>query len=91
LVLAKGQTSLEGRWNNTDLKVMIQWYKRDGDKAMPKNKDGLLLRYQETHTRVVDDTSTYPHEDVEADVALETAATIVAITHFRPRMSATTA
>jgi hypothetical protein len=51
LVLAKGQAPSEGRWKNTELKVMIQWYKRDGDKAMSKNKDGLLLRYRETHTR----------------------------------------
>jgi hypothetical protein len=91
LVLAKGQTPPEGRWNNTDLNVMIQWYKRDGDNAMPKNKDGLLLRYRETHTRAVDDTSTYPHKDVETDAALATAVTTVATTHSRPRMSATTA
>jgi hypothetical protein len=58
---------------------------------MPKKKDGLLLHYRETHPRVVDDTSTYPHEDVEAAVALATAATTVATTHSRPRMSATTA
>jgi hypothetical protein len=45
MVLAKGQTPLEGRWNNTDLNVMIQCYKRDGDKVMPNKKDGLLLRY----------------------------------------------
>jgi hypothetical protein len=54
LVLAKGQTPLEGRWNNTDHKVMIQWYKRDGDKALPRKKDGLFLRYREKHTRVPD-------------------------------------
>jgi hypothetical protein len=36
-----------------DLKVMIQWSKHDGDKAMPKNKEGLLLRYRETRTHVV--------------------------------------
>jgi hypothetical protein len=27
---------------------MIQWYKRAGDGPMPKNKEGLLLRYRET-------------------------------------------
>ena len=57
LLLAKGATPVDGKWNNHDLKVMIQGYKRDGDKAMPKNKEGLLLRYRETHTRVV---TTYP-------------------------------
>jgi hypothetical protein len=54
----KGATPASGKWNNTYLKVMIQWFKRDGDKAMPKNKEGLLLRYRETHTRVVDNTLT---------------------------------
>jgi hypothetical protein len=58
LVLGKGATPASGKWNNTYLKVMIQWFKRDGDKAMPKNKEGLLLRYRETHTRVVDNTLT---------------------------------
>jgi hypothetical protein len=52
-VLAKGVTPETGKWNNHDLKVMIQWFKRNGDKSIPKNKEGLLLRYRETHTRVV--------------------------------------
>jgi hypothetical protein len=34
-VLAKGATPETGKWNNHDLKVMIQWFKRDGDKSMP--------------------------------------------------------
>jgi hypothetical protein len=59
-VLAKGATPEAGKWNNHDLKVMIQWFNRDGDKSMPKNREGLLLRYRETHTRVVQ--GTYPHE-----------------------------
>jgi hypothetical protein len=59
-----------GKWNNHDLKVMIQWFKCDGDKAMPKNKEGLLLRHRKTHTRVVHgDIGTYPYEDVAAAVA----------------------
>jgi hypothetical protein len=53
MVLAKGRTLDAGKWNNTDLKVMLHWCKREGDKAMPKNKDGLLLRCQETCTLVV--------------------------------------
>jgi hypothetical protein len=55
MVLAKGDTPYAGKWSNTDLKVMIQWFKREGDKAMPMNKDGLLLllRYRETCTHVV--------------------------------------
>jgi hypothetical protein len=52
-VLAKGATPETGKWNNHDLKVMTQWFKRDGDKAMPKNKEGLFMRYRVTHTRVV--------------------------------------
>jgi hypothetical protein len=59
-VLAKGAIPEAGKWNNHYLKVMIQWFKRDGDKSMPKNKEGLLLCYRETHTRVVQ--RTYPHE-----------------------------
>jgi hypothetical protein len=62
LVLGKWATPAAGKWNNTDPKVMIKWFKRDDDNAMPKNKEGILLRYRETHTRVVDDTSTYLHE-----------------------------
>jgi hypothetical protein len=71
-VLAKGATPETGKWNNHDLKVMIQWFKRDGDKAMPKNKNkkGLLLRYHKTHTRVVHgDMGAYPHDDVATAVA----------------------
>jgi hypothetical protein len=53
-VLAKVATpEAAGKWNNHDLKVMIQWFKRNGDKNMPKNKEGLLLRYRETHICVV--------------------------------------
>jgi phenylpropionate dioxygenase-like ring-hydroxylating dioxygenase large terminal subunit len=53
MVLAKGETPEAGKWNNTDLKVVIQWFKREGDKVMPNNKDGLLICYRETCTRVV--------------------------------------
>jgi hypothetical protein len=45
VVLSKGTTPKEGKCNNQDLKVMIQWYKMAGDMAMPKNKEGLLLRH----------------------------------------------
>jgi hypothetical protein len=38
---------------------------------MPKNKDGLLLRYPEMHTRVV---RTYPHEDAAAATAAVAAS-----------------
>jgi hypothetical protein len=69
-VLAKGSTSETGKWNKHDLKVMIQWFKHDDDKAMPKNKEGLLLHYRETHTRVVkENRGAYPHEDMVAAVA----------------------
>jgi hypothetical protein len=53
LVLTKGATPAEGKWNNNDLKVMIQWFKRDGDKAMPNNRDGPILWYCETHTHML--------------------------------------
>jgi hypothetical protein len=59
--LAKGVTPETGKWNNHDLKVMIQWFKRDGDKAIPKNKKGFLMRYRETHTHAFHDgRGTYP-------------------------------
>jgi hypothetical protein len=47
------------------LKVMIKWLKREGDKATPKNKDGLLLQYRETRNCVVI-TVTYHEDDEEA-------------------------
>jgi hypothetical protein len=78
MVLSKGATSAEGKWNNNDLKVMIQWFKRYGDKSMPKNKDGLLLRYRETHTQVV---RTYPHYNAAAaPVAPDATAAVAAAT-----------
>jgi hypothetical protein len=52
-VIQKGPDPQAGKWNNHDLKVMMQWYKRAGDSAMPKNKEGLLLRYRETCGRVM--------------------------------------
>jgi hypothetical protein len=52
-VIQKGPAPQSGKWNNHDLKVMIQWYKRAGDGDMPKNKEGLLLRYRETCDRVM--------------------------------------
>jgi hypothetical protein len=52
LVLGKGTTPAAGKWNNTGLNVISQWFKRDGNKAMPKNKEGIILRYHETHTHV---------------------------------------
>jgi hypothetical protein len=45
---------------------------------MPKNKDGLLLRYQEMHTRVV---RTYPHEDAAAAPAATAAVAASQSTH----------
>jgi hypothetical protein len=92
LVLGKGATLAAGKWNNTDLKVMIQWFKRDGDKDMPKSKEGFILRYRETHTHVVDDTSTYPHEEVYVAVAHAASSVAVkTITHYATHTNATTA
>jgi hypothetical protein len=87
LVLGKGPSPAAVKWNNTYLKVMIQWFKRYGDKAMLKNKESLLLRFWETHTCVVGDTSTYPHEEVDASVAL-VASTVAT---FTPSVTCTTA
>jgi hypothetical protein len=52
-VIKKGPDPQAGKWNNRDLKVMIQWYKRAGDGTMPKNKEGLLLGYRETCCRAM--------------------------------------
>jgi hypothetical protein len=54
VALEKGGTPTSGKWINTDPKVMVQWYNNDGDKAIPKSKEDVLLRYRKTHTRVVD-------------------------------------
>jgi hypothetical protein len=51
---------------------MIQWFKWEGGKAMPKNKDGLLLRYRETCTRVVAAvTYRVDEEELAAGVAVD--------------------
>jgi hypothetical protein len=42
-ILAKGAKPDVGKWNNHDIKVMIQWFKRDGDKSMPKNKVMIFI------------------------------------------------
>ena len=33
------------------LKIMVQWYKQEGDAAMPSKKGELLARYEETKNR----------------------------------------
>ena len=63
VVLSKGPTPEEGKWNNQDLKVMIQWFKRAGDMSMPKNKEGLLLRYREMCCRVVTHQNLQPNPE----------------------------
>jgi hypothetical protein len=93
-VLGKGATPETGKWNNHDLNVMIQCFKRDGDKSMPKNKEGLLLRYRETHTRVVHvDRGAYLHEDStkafsEAAAGCQAAAHVPPPTHVAPSIAA---
>ena len=32
----------------SELKIMVQWYKQEGDAAMPLKKGELLARYEET-------------------------------------------
>jgi hypothetical protein len=54
---------------------------------MPKNNEGLILRYHETHTILVDDC-TYPHEDVDDSVAA--AATFGILVFTWPMTSHTT-
>jgi hypothetical protein len=78
MVLAKGATPEADKWNNTDLKVMIQWFKIEGDKAMPKNKDGLLLHYCETCTHVVSPV-TYHEQDEEVAAHVATVSVGVGV------------
>jgi hypothetical protein len=68
---------------------VIRWYKRDGDKVTPNNKEGLLLRYHENHTCVVDGTY-YPHEDVNADVGAVSTPDVVTATVVTINITPTT-
>jgi hypothetical protein len=38
-------------WNQTQLKIMIGWYKRDGDDKLPTKKQDQLARYYATCNR----------------------------------------
>jgi hypothetical protein len=69
LVLGKGATQHNatpsaGKWNNTDLKVMIQWFKiAMAIRPCPRTKKAFSFGTGKNgHTCVVEDTSTYPHE-----------------------------
>jgi hypothetical protein len=42
-VLQKGPAPQAGKWNNNDLKAMLQWYKRSGDRPMPKKRKACVL------------------------------------------------
>jgi hypothetical protein len=68
--------------NNRDLKVMIQWFKRDADKVMPKNKEGLLICYRETHTHVLQGTN--PYEDVATAAAVAASTSASHSAHSQP-------
>jgi hypothetical protein len=69
VVLTKGATPETGKLNNYDLKVVIQWFKRDCVKVMPNNKEGLLLHYQQTHTIDAHDRGgAYLYEDMATTV-----------------------
>jgi hypothetical protein len=72
MVLAKGAALEACNWNNTDLKVTIQWFKQEGLKVRPKNKYGLLLCYRETCTCLVPPL-TYHEQDEEVATHVATA------------------
>jgi hypothetical protein len=38
-------------WNQAQLKIMIRWYKRDGDDKLPTKKEEQLARYYATCNR----------------------------------------
>jgi hypothetical protein len=83
--LAKGETPDVDKLNNTDLKVMVHWFKWNGDKAMSKNKYGLLLRYCEICTCVVATVSTY-WEDSMVGVDVAVADGVATATGVRVRV-----
>ena len=35
-------------WNVNELKIMVTWYKREGDAALPMKIDLLIVRYEAT-------------------------------------------
>jgi hypothetical protein len=39
------------KWNQAQLKVMVRWYKRDGDEKLPSKKQDQLARYNATCPR----------------------------------------
>jgi hypothetical protein len=66
MVLATGDIPEAVKWNNTDLNDMIQWFKRDSNEAMSKNKDGLLVCYCEICTHVVTEVTYLEEEAIAA-------------------------
>jgi hypothetical protein len=72
--LAKGDTPDVGKLNNTDLKVMIRWFKWNVYKAMSKNKYGLLLSYCEICTYVVAAVNYWEDNMTGVDVNVDVAA-----------------
>jgi hypothetical protein len=75
---ATGDIQEKGNWNNTDLKVMIQWFKWDGDKAMPQNKNDFLLCYHKTCTCAVEAVTC--REDDITGVAVDIAVSVAIAT-----------
>jgi hypothetical protein len=84
VILSKGPAPAEGKWNNQDLKVVIRWYQRAGHMEMPKNKEGLLLRYRKTCCRIV---PTYRGDDGVTDAAPGQA--VATASHLNPNSTAT--
>jgi hypothetical protein len=82
--LSKGLTPEEGKWNNQDLKLTIQWYTSSGHTAMPKNKEGLILRYRETCCRIV---PTYQYDAGVTEAAPRQA--VATDSYSNPNLTAT--
>ena len=36
------------KWNAVQLKLMVKWFKRDGDEKLPNKKQNLVARYLAT-------------------------------------------
>jgi len=44
----RSQNLPSDKWNQAQLKVMVRWYKRDGDEKLPSKKQDQLARYNAT-------------------------------------------
>jgi len=44
----RDKNTLSHQWNVSELKLMVKWFKRDGDAPIPLKKNELFARYEAT-------------------------------------------